>query len=63
MNLQFHLEALQLNAYICCTMCPAWSTELEQSTPVDYIKGSVQSSVWVPTFNMKNLKDVLAETL
>ena len=31
-------------------------TELEQSTPVDQIKGSVWDSVWVPEFNMKHLK-------
>ena len=30
--------------------------ELEQSTFVDLIKGSVWSSVWVPEFDMKHLK-------
>ena len=31
-------------------------TELEQSTPVVQIKGSVRDSVWIPEFDMKHVK-------
>ena len=33
-----------------------WLTELEQSTSVDWIQGSVWSSVWAPEFSKKHLK-------
>ena len=34
----------------------SWLTELEQSTPVVQIKGSVRDSEWIPEFDLKHPK-------
>ena len=44
-------------------MVRGYGYRIEQSTPVDLIKGSVKNSLWVPEFDMKHLKDILADTL
>ena len=44
------------------TCTRSWVTELELSTLVNQIKGSVQSSAWAPEFDMKHLKKAVGRT-
>ena len=44
-------------AFVCIHLCTqSWLTELKQSSPVDWIKSSVRSSVFAPEFGMNHLK-------